>query len=114
MSRAEGRALAQASLDLAFGKAERDSGGAFGPSALAFFVRYAREAQRPVSVPEARLAAGASVPMPEEKRAWGAIPKMAERLGCVRHAGYAASSDPKSHACPRSLWLYVKDIPTTT
>lgn len=103
----EGRRLAEEGAQLAIDKADKDTGDEFSRAAVPFFIAYARKAYpTPVGVAEARLASVGVVPAVANARAWGQVPKAAEKQGAVRFAGHGPSSDPKSHSTPRGLWLY--------
>jgi len=101
-----GRALAERGAQLAADKADEDTGGRFRAAALRHFVTFAMNARSSVGVAEARLASVGIVPAVANARAWGQVPKMAERDGYVTFAGHGASTDPKSHSTPRGLWLW--------
>lgn len=104
----EGAVLAREGYSIA--EAHANAYGEFTALALAFFVQHCKT-HGTSGAAEARLASNGFVPEPPDARAWGAIPIRAQKLGCVEHAGHAASTDPKSHATPRSMWRFVNDLP---
>lgn len=103
-----GAELAREGQEKALRGAQRDTKGEFAKAALREFVGYAQEHfPDAVQITDARLAAEqGGFPVVRERRAWGAIPVAAQRAGYVEHAGFAPSSDSKSHGCPRSLWRW--------
>lgn len=44
------------------------------------------------------------LPLPPDKRAWGAVMLKASRAGVIRKAGWTTANDPKVHCNPVSLW----------
>lgn len=103
-----GAELARDGQERALNGAQRDTNGTFAQAALREFVGHAQERYPdPVQITEARLAAEKNgFPVVRERRAWGAVPVAAQRAGYVVHAGFAPSTDSKSHGCPRSLWRW--------
>lgn len=104
-----GAELAEQGAQVAMDKAQKDTADVFRDAALRFFVTYAMNHfghGKAVGVAEARLASKSIVPAVKNARAWGQIPKLAEKGGYVTFAGHGASTDPKSHSTPRGLWLW--------
>jgi len=40
-------------------------------------------------------------------RAWGSIIATARKQGIIKHVGYSATSNPKSHSTPASVWEFI-------
>lgn len=45
---------------------------------------------------------------PPSNRAWGSVIATARKLGIIEHIGYSATSNPKAHRTPASVWRFVK------
>lgn len=48
-----------------------------------------------------------AVPLPPDGRAWGSIFMRASKAALIRRIGYAPMKDPKCHANPKAVWVWV-------
>ena len=48
-----------------------------------------------------------AVPLPPDGRAWGSIFMRASKAALIRRIGYAPMKDPKCHANPKAVWIWV-------
>lgn len=72
-------------------------------TAYNFLVEFAR--QNPsFTTEDVRQEAGAAVPTPPDKRAWGGVMQRAARAGIVVAAGFVTAKSPKVHCQNIRLW----------
>ena len=98
MSTHAGTAIGHASAD----RAAAHAGTSWIEQATAAFRSYA-ERQQWFTTEQVR-AAYPDLPKPPDKRAWGAIPRMAQRDGVVAPHGWVRANSPTVHGMVVTLW----------
>lgn len=106
---ASGQQLAIFGAAMAADKADRVH-GSWSDLAWDYFVRFARSRNGQPFMAEdvrAQAAADGAVPRPPDGRAWGAILMRASKAALIRRIGYAPMKDPRCHANPKAVWVWV-------
>ena len=105
MSRALGRALADAGQQTALAHAVDLNGDAWREVAMGWVQTFAQRGQE-FRIEQARAAAEASgLPQPPSNRAWGAIASVALRRGLIRRVRWESCQNSKAHCAPVSVWI---------
>jgi len=59
---------------------------------------------------QVRMASVGTVPEPPSNRAWGGVMLRGKRAGIIFNNGFRATSNPKAHCTPATVWTNV-DLP---
>lgn len=55
-----------------------------------------------------RLASERNIPLPPDRRAWGAVTLRAVRAGWIEKAGYGMKTGETQHRCPGTIWRVIR------
>ena len=110
MDRELGQQLAIFGADTAAAHADRVTDGAWSDVAWRFLVSFGKGRNgQPFMAEDVRAHAELrkAVPLPPDSRAWGSIFMRASKAALIRRIGYAPMKDPKCHANPKAVWVWV-------
>lgn len=106
----DGQQLAIFGAGTAAAHADRETGGTWSDTAWQFLVDFGKGRKgQPFMTEDVRAHAELrkAVPIPPDNRAWGSIVMRASRARLIRRIGYAPMKDPKCHANPKAVWVWV-------